>query len=253
MQCTRLPHEMGVELLSRRECQRVIRATERAAEPSDYRGNRRAQWHDDSGQLCARLWQRVQPHLPAILNVDWLPGEDQGDYPKRGRWQAVGLNPRFRFSKYFPGERFQLHADALAWLQPDYCSFLTLNIYLNDLQAAHDAVPRARTTHQNSSSQAGDQQLKGKSSTLGSAADMDTHAHAATLPRGLTHFYLSRNKGEAPVASGGGNAGSAVVFKQEQALHAGEALGTGLKYLMRTDVMFKYLGPPSSSVVVLAL
>ena len=42
------------------------------------------------------------------------------------------------------------------------------------------------------------------------------------------------------VDSAGGCAGSAVVFKQEHALHDDEKLNCGLKYLMRTDDIVMY-------------
>ena len=53
---------------------------------------------------------------------------------------------------------------------------------------------------------------------------------------GRTRFFLERKGGAVDAA--GGVAGSAVLFKQEHALHDGEPLASGLKYLMRTDVMF---------------
>merc|ERR1711924_263390 len=37
----------------------------------------------------------------------------------------------------------------------------------------------------------------------------------------------------------GGVAGSVAIFKQESVIHDGEPLASGLKYLMRTDVIFK--------------
>jgi len=54
---------------------------------------------------------------------------------------------------------------------------------------------------------------------------------------GRTRFYLER--GGDPIGSTGGVAGNAVIFKQEHVVHDGEKLTSGLKYLMRTDVVFE--------------
>ena len=57
-----------------------------------------------------------------------------------------------------------------------------------------------------------------------------------TAQHGRTRFFLERS-GQM-VDNAGGLAGSAVLFKQEHALHDGDLLSSGLKYLMRTDVLF---------------
>jgi len=54
---------------------------------------------------------------------------------------------------------------------------------------------------------------------------------------GRTRFFLARD-GDS-VASAGGTAGSLVIFRQEGPIHDGEALSSGLKYLMRTDVIYE--------------
>lgn len=56
---------------------------------------------------------------------------------------------------------------------------------------------------------------------------------------GLTRFFLHR--GEEPVGVAGGCAGSLVLFRQGSGgpLHDGDALASGLKYLLRTDVMYR--------------
>jgi len=54
---------------------------------------------------------------------------------------------------------------------------------------------------------------------------------------GRTRFYLER--GGPSVDAAGGVAGSVALFKQESVIHDGEQLASGLKYLMRTDVIFK--------------
>jgi hypothetical protein len=59
---------------------------------------------------------------------------------------------------------------------------------------------------------------------------------------GLTRFFR-RMTGGAPVAAAGGKAGSIAIFKQSvvpySPVHDGDKLLSGLKYLMRTDVVYR--------------
>lgn len=89
----------------------------------DIRNNTRVM-RDDEG-LAAWLWQRLQPHLPACwpprVPPDW-----------HDAWRAAGLNERFRFYRYDPGQRFAWHFDgafARSWTER---SMLTIMVYLND-------------------------------------------------------------------------------------------------------------------------
>lgn len=127
---------------------------------------------------------------------------DDGEHPRDGLWEAVGCNTRFRFSKYFVGDRFQTHADSLCCFGRDRFSLLTVNIYLNDLAPGQG---------------------------------------------GETRFFLQR--GGDPVDAVRGQAGSLVLFRQESVLHDGEALNSGLKYLMRTDVVYRKVLEENPSVV----
>ena len=199
IQSSSLPHDLGSVLtgvLSAAECSTIIAETEsigfgRTPYPQKYRGNRRLMVDDQDGSMVAALWSRIQNLVPAVMDVDWLSDCDG----PTGRWRAVGLNSRFRFSKYFQGERFDTHKDSMVEFDCDKCTLLTVNMYLNEL-----------TQEQN----------------------------------GRTRFFLERH-GE-PVCTAGGPAGSAVIFKQRQALHDGEPLVSGLKYLMRTDVIYTKVG-----------
>lgn len=71
---------------------------------------------EDDFVRATELWGRVRAHLPAFL---------------RGR-QAVGVNERFRFYRYDPGERFAGHEDAPFRRENGESSLLTFMIYLND-------------------------------------------------------------------------------------------------------------------------
>lgn len=70
------------------------------------------------------------------------------------------------------------------------------------------------------------------------------------LEGGSTRFYLE-NEHSADFAVTP-EAGRCVIFRQppvERFLHDGEALGSGLKYLLRTDVMYQRISPVAEPVV----
>ena len=69
----------------------------------------------DDPELATRLWQRIEPFLPAQI---W-------------NWHIVGLNERFRFYRYDVGERFKPHFDGSFRRDNGEESQLTLMMYLN--------------------------------------------------------------------------------------------------------------------------
>ncbi|RCJ28165.1 hypothetical protein A6S26_11515 [Nostoc sp. ATCC 43529] len=70
----------------------------------------------DDYQWAFDLWQRVSDYIPKTI----------------GRWQAVGLNERFRFYRYDPGQRFAIHHDGSYRRPNGEESLLTFMIYLNE-------------------------------------------------------------------------------------------------------------------------
>ena len=114
-------------------------------------------------------------------------------------WRATGLNECWRLAKYHPGDRFGVHCDACFQRTPSEISMFTVNVYMN-----------------------------------------------AVADGGATRFYAEREKrdGKAsePVMVVTPEPGLGVIFRQppgEHLLHDGEALGSGLKYLFRTDIMYR--------------
>ena len=80
----------------------------------DIRNNQRVILDDQ--ERAFDLWQRVSNYIPSTI----------------GRWQAVGLNERFRFYRYDPGQRFALHHDGSYRRPNGEESLLTFMIYLNE-------------------------------------------------------------------------------------------------------------------------
>jgi predicted 2-oxoglutarate/Fe(II)-dependent dioxygenase YbiX len=70
----------------------------------------------DDPDLSAAWWERAK----ALLVDDWLG------------WKAVGLNERFRFYRYDPGQRFAPHSDGYFERPDGDRSHFTFMVYLND-------------------------------------------------------------------------------------------------------------------------
>lgn len=166
--------------------------------PKDYRGNLRLTATDSS--LAAAMWQRLQPLVPATLELN-------GNI-----WDACGLNECWRLAKYYPGDRFRKHCDA-SFARHDTLgnrdalpeeSMLTVNIYMN-----------------------------------------------GGFEGGSTRFYFGDPTNPAPAFHAGDarppfavepESGLCLIFRQppgEQYYHDGEELRSGVKYLLRSDVMYR--------------
>jgi hypothetical protein len=70
----------------------------------------------DDEALAAALWERVHEYVPRSL---------------MGR-EVMGLNERFRFYRYVPGQRFRWHSDGCFQRENGERSLLTFMIYLNE-------------------------------------------------------------------------------------------------------------------------
>jgi predicted 2-oxoglutarate/Fe(II)-dependent dioxygenase YbiX len=80
----------------------------------DVRDNARVMIDDQA--LAASLWERARPFVQA----EWFG------------WHAVGLNERFRYYRYDPGQRFDRHTDGYFERDNGERSHFTFMVYLND-------------------------------------------------------------------------------------------------------------------------
>jgi predicted 2-oxoglutarate/Fe(II)-dependent dioxygenase YbiX len=115
-------------LLSPKECAALIRHAEgqgfgeapltvgvnRFRMEKDVRNNER--FMQDDPALAADLWKRLERHVPAV----W------------GSMCAIGLNERFRYYRYTPGQYFRWHRDGAFVRSPTERSVFTVIFYLND-------------------------------------------------------------------------------------------------------------------------
>jgi prolyl 4-hydroxylase len=134
------------------------------------RNNDRLIWDDST--LADKWWARAKSFFPANF----------------GRWTAHGLNERFRFYRYRPGQRFAPHRDGSFERTNNEISWMTLMVYLND-----------------------------------------------GYEGGRTCFDLRDEPQSIAIKP---KKGMALAFMHDR-LHEGEALRAGVKYVLRTDVMYR--------------
>lgn len=80
----------------------------------EVRNNSRVMLDDEI--LAFEIWQRAKEHLPKVINGRVL----------------LGLNERFRFYRYDPGQKFAFHLDGYFRRLNGEQSLLTFMIYLNE-------------------------------------------------------------------------------------------------------------------------
>ncbi|KAL2068485.1 hypothetical protein VTL71DRAFT_16583 [Oculimacula yallundae] len=117
-----------------------------------------------------------------------------------GQWWVVkDLNPRWRLARYEAGGRFSPHQDGRRFVSLDSQSFMTVNIYLNTVPAS-----------------------------LGGATRALCEPPAGNI---LSEEIKVLGKVQPEIGMG-------AVFR-DCLWHDGEALREGIKYLLRTDIMYE--------------
>ena len=128
-------------LLSPPECQQLIsQATAAGIQVHDlaagdprHRNCRSHYFRDET--LSQRIWQRLQPHVPATVNLDRQHPPPAGFQAESirdlcGHWRVGGVNPQFTLLYYTPGGHFGPHRDGYKVLSDHRRSLLTVCIYL---------------------------------------------------------------------------------------------------------------------------
>ncbi|XP_024536364.1 uncharacterized protein LOC9630609 [Selaginella moellendorffii] len=146
---------------------------------------------------------RISLHSQALADQLWNAGLAAlfDGIESNGRI-ATGLNPNIRFYRYNQGQRFGQHVDESVEIDADHATEYTLLIYLNS----------------------------------GMAIKSKKGARDSQLVGGETVFYTGRNKaiGVVPVS------GMALLHLHgdECMLHEAKTVRRGVKYVLRSDVVF---------------
>lgn len=227
-------------VLSIPECQQLIDAAEGCgfehqssrgpAYGEAFRDNHRISMQDE--RLADQLW-----HTAGLDRV--MQGvEVDGLVP-------VGLNPHIRFYRYSVGQKFGRHIDDSVEVQPGQITGYTLLVYLSGTpqQAGPiDTAPPPKTNSSSSSSQPGGSKSKRQKPTPAAAVStqpvqVNTNA-LQQLVGGETVFYGARGRVVASVRPAVGLALLHLHGEDKCLEHEGNVVQQGIKYVLRSDVVF---------------
>ena len=200
---------------------------------SEYRNSDRIIW--DQQTVVDRLWERVcqAPGLREKLSVIendtnvlgprvWKSGQGVGQ-----RWEFRRLNKRMRFLKYGPGQFFRRKCSI------DFKTPLRFaDIYIAHCDGAYkepgdDKIIKTHyTLHL---------YLNDSKATVGDKAE---------LVGGATSFLSRDEKRKMDVDP---KAGRVLIFQHRNLYHSGDDVLQGLKYTMRTDIMYELIRAKSFS------
>ncbi|TFK38588.1 hypothetical protein BDQ12DRAFT_712943 [Crucibulum laeve] len=189
---------------------------------TNYRNSERILRFDK--EASERLYQKLLPYVQEIVSIK--PGGEWENIVGMSRgfadveWNMVGLNERLSFLRYGPGNYFRQHCDGTLQLPDDRFSHVTVQIYLGD----------GRNAPSDSTESCDD--------SLGETGMPGGSPSNATLPLvgGPTRIWSRDGKKWLDVDA---KLGRVLIFQQRQILHSGEDVKQGLKYALRTDIMFK--------------
>ncbi|RDL40841.1 Uncharacterized protein BP5553_00820 [Venustampulla echinocandica] len=187
----------------------------------EYRNSDRIIW--DNQEIAHRLWLRVlqgegmKEYFEEMEGEEYAPVIGPRSVKLGERWAVAekGLNERLRFLKYGEGQFFREHCDG-TYETPDgaFRSFFTLHLYLNDSAQAL-GIPDSDTEG-------------GKDPANG------------MLRGGSTPFFSQRMEGRRVDIDP--KAGRVLIFQHKGLLHSGDLVTAGIKYTMRTDLMYGMAG-----------
>ncbi|OGM43339.1 hypothetical protein ABOM_008685 [Aspergillus bombycis] len=207
----------------------------------------------DSPEIADRLLNRLLPFLREcdvvqIFNQPLVTGA--GPATRGETFQLTRLNEKLRFLRYTGGEYFRAHTDG-CYVTPDERerSLLTVHLYLNGegeqnegaLQSAIARRERVDAGGSDGNSDWGVVFGDGDGDEDMESEEEDTNLEDGkeqTLLGGATSFRLESFAGERVVRVFP-KAGSVLVFQQRGLCHAGDDVFRGVKYTMRSDVMYE--------------
>lgn len=169
----------------------------------------------DSEELVDRIWKRIE-HLPDVEEIVRLESVPRifgnGPAMRREIWRFTRPNERMRFLKYVGGEYFRPHCDG-CYETPDKTerSYFTMHLYLNDAgTVTEDDLKRM-------------------------SAEERQRNVTSVLVGGATTFHSWNMARKIDVMP---KAGRILLFQHRDLLHSGDDVVSGVKYTMRTDLMY---------------
>ncbi|TKA76490.1 hypothetical protein B0A55_02895 [Friedmanniomyces simplex] len=217
-------------VLSVQECETLIKAAEASTTKGWERaminvgGGRQVLMEDerccgriilDSPDIAGKVWNRIEhvPEVQEIVRLEKVPKIVGNGPSKRDEvWKFSRPNERLRFLKYVGGEYFRPHCDG-TYETPDRKerSYFTLHLYLSDAAPQSSADLATMTLEQRE------------------------RAANSGLVGGATSFHLYSMKAKCDVLP---VMGRILLFQHRELLHSGDDVLQGVKYTMRTDLMY---------------
>ncbi|KAE8401186.1 hypothetical protein BDV37DRAFT_255677 [Aspergillus pseudonomiae] len=207
----------------------------------------------DSPEIADRLLNRLLPFLHEcdivqIFNQPLVTGA--GPATRSETFKLTRLNEKLRFLKYTGGEYFRAHTDG-CYVTPDERerSLFTVHLYLNgegeqDEGALQSAIARRERVDARGNDGSSDWGVvfgdEDKDEGMESEEEDESLDDGKEQPLlgGATSFRLESFAGERVVRVFP-KAGSVLVFQQRGLCHAGDDVFRGVKYTMRSDVMYE--------------
>ncbi|KAJ5144816.1 hypothetical protein N7448_002208 [Penicillium atrosanguineum] len=212
----------------------------------DARKSGRIIW--DSSEVAQRLLDRLMPYmrelsLEHVKNQPMITGLGPA---RRGEVMHLSrLNERLRFLRYDGGDYFRPHWDG-CYVTPDgkEKSLFTIHLYLNgegeqDMEELMPEIERAEKKNF-LFAQDGEVDLMDLEDTVG-GQEVEVDARQGPLLGGATSFTDGYTTKEAVRVFP--RTGSVLVFQQRNLLHGGDDVFRGVKYTVRTDVMYTTESP----------
>lgn len=171
----------------------------------------------DSEDVVGRVWRRIA-HIPEVREIMLLEDVPKifGNGPSsRGEvWKFTRPNERMRFLKYREGQYFRPHCDG-SYETPDgnERSYFTLHLYLNNVDglSSEDLADLSPGNRQKLSNMAG--------------AGGATTFHCMSFNEDRDYHVLPKS-------------GRILLFQHRTLMHSGAEVLSGVKYTMRTDLMY---------------
>lgn len=204
----------------------------------------------DSPDLADRILERMMPFMREC-EIDRLESKPlvTGLGPaKRGEVLRLSrLNERLRFLRYEGGDYFRPHWDG-CFVTPDGLekSLYTIHLYLNgegeqDMEELQPHIEEAEKTNalfdfgQRWKLDLQDAEVESEEAQVGDAA-AESLGQTETLLGGATSFMAGMNSRESIRIFP--KTGSVLIFQQRNLFHGGDDVFKGVKYTVRTDVMY---------------
>ncbi|CAG8066030.1 unnamed protein product [Penicillium olsonii] len=199
----------------------------------------------DSAEVAARLFDRILPFLrecdiEVIKNRPLVTGLGPA---KRGEELRVSrLNERLRFLRYEGGDYFRPHWDG-CYVTPDgnEKSLFTIHLYLNgegeqDMDELRPHIERAEKQNWLFQKNGEIDLSEVGSEEAGDSSALEAHDENDTLLGGATSFSDGMTSKEAVRIFP--KTGSVLIFQQRNLFHCGDDVFRGVKYTVRTDVLY---------------